>query len=360
MPGAPEIIEDYVLRGGVWRHKPGVRSLNTYDAPTPPQPRGGGCDLWLNHIRTVYPDECEHIFDWMAFASQNAGVKINHAVVLGGAPGLGKDSMLKPLRRAVGESNYQETKPETIITEKYNPYLVSRILRINEAKDTGGESRFQFYEKTKTIIAAPPEVHVIRDLFTSPYQIPNLNNVIITTNYRTGGMYLPNDDRRHFVAYSDLPVGTFDEGYWRKFHEWMDGGGLEECAAYLMSRDVSRFNPKASPPRTAAFWAMCEAGETDETSDLADILDGHAAVTLAQLTFLAGTNRPLVEMLTDGKKGKAINRTLQDLGWIPVRNPNDKRGRWLVAGKRSIIYCRQSLSNDQRMAAVAQFMGRSI
>lgn len=361
-PGAPQIIEDYILRGGVWQHKPSIRSLNTYEAPAPLQPRGGSIEPWLWHIRKVYPGHAEYMLDWMAFASQNPAVKINHAIVLGGAQGLGKDSMLRPLRRAVGEMNYQETKPEVIITEKYNPYLQCRILRINEAKDTGGESRFQFYEKTKTIIAAPPEVHVIRDLYSSPYQIPNLNNTIITTNYRTGGMYLPPDDRRHYVMFSDLSPSEFTPEYWVQFHAWMNAGGEEDCAAYLMSRDVSHFNPKASPPRTDAFWAMCEAGESDETSDLSDLLDGHMVVTISQLVAIAELekrNMVIAEWLKDPKKGKAVNRALQDLGWVPVRNDGDKRGRWYVGGKRCVVYSHQNYDAAHRLSLVASYVGRS-
>ena len=36
------------------------------------------------------------------------------------------------------------------------------------------------------------------------YSIPNVTGVVITTNHKTDGIYLPADDRRHFVAWTDL------------------------------------------------------------------------------------------------------------------------------------------------------------
>ena len=49
----------------------------------------------------------------------------------------------------------------------------------------------------KTIIAAPPDVHRINEKHRPEYYIPNVNGVIITSNYLTNGIYLPVDDRRH-------------------------------------------------------------------------------------------------------------------------------------------------------------------
>jgi hypothetical protein len=41
--------------------------------------------------------------------------------------------------------------------------------------------------------------------------------VIITTNHKTDGIYLPADDRRHFVAWSTLVKEAFAPDYWLKF-----------------------------------------------------------------------------------------------------------------------------------------------
>jgi hypothetical protein len=39
---------------------------------------------------------------------------------------------------------------------------------------------------------------------------------------------------------------------------WYDAGGDRHVAAYLAKLDLSTFDPKAPPPKTAAFWAIVE------------------------------------------------------------------------------------------------------
>lgn len=356
VPGWPEVIDGWVMADGVLMEQPGNRILNTYKAPTPPQSQGGSPEPWLAHIRFVYPTDAEYMLDWMAFVAQNAAVKVNHAIVVGGGQGIGKDSMLAPLMRAVGEQNWRETTPETILTSQFNPYLMARVLRINEAKDTGGESRFQFYDRTKTIITAPPNVHVINNKGVNPFQIPNLNATIITTNYRTGGLYLVRDDRRHYVMFSDATREQFSEEYWRQFHAWMAAGGLEECAHYLMTRDVSRFDPKAPPPKTPAFWEMCESGQASQVGGLADLLEGREVVAANQLVGLATTSydNELAEWLKSSKNATALVKALNDLGWTKISNPHEVRGRWVVRGTRTVLYAPQRLTPAQRMELVRQ------
>jgi hypothetical protein len=38
--------------------------------------------------------------------------KINHALVLGGAQGIGKDTLLEPVKRAVGPWNFEGVSPQ--------------------------------------------------------------------------------------------------------------------------------------------------------------------------------------------------------------------------------------------------------
>jgi hypothetical protein len=62
--------------------------------------------------------------------------KPNHALVVLGDEGIGKDSMLKPLKRAVGPWNFGDVGP-TQMLGNFNPHLENVVLRINEARDLG-------------------------------------------------------------------------------------------------------------------------------------------------------------------------------------------------------------------------------
>ena len=87
-------------------------------------------------------------------------------------------------------------------------------------------------------------------------------------------MYLPANDRRHHVSWSILEVTDFEAGYWNKFWNWYTNeGGFQNVAAYLMSLDLSDFDPKAPPEKSEAFWAIVNANRPTEDFELADVFD---------------------------------------------------------------------------------------
>jgi hypothetical protein len=124
VPGRPTIIEnEYCIDGG-WRQHPGARTFNMYQPPDILQ----GVDLsgitpdmaawlaqpWRKAIADTWPDEADEIIHYCAHVVQHPGVKVNHMLLLGGLPGGGKDLLMEPFRRAVGESNFAETTAEQV------------------------------------------------------------------------------------------------------------------------------------------------------------------------------------------------------------------------------------------------------
>ena len=102
-PGLQMLIRDKVVADGGWVDKPDAICLNLYRPPTRNGKRGK-VRLWLDHVRKIYPDDHDHIIMWLAHRVQRPQDKINHALMLGGAQGIGKDTLLEPVevcRRAV-------------------------------------------------------------------------------------------------------------------------------------------------------------------------------------------------------------------------------------------------------------------
>ena len=265
-PGEIAVIEDRlpVLEGG-WVHRRNARTFNLYSPPViePGDPRRA--TRWIDHIRLIYPDDVDHLLDWFAHRVQHPGEKINHALVLGGTQGIGKDSLIAPVRYAVRIWNCQEVSPPQIMG-RFNGYLRSTMLRISEARDLGDGDRFKFYEHAKTYTASPPEFLRVDEKNLREIPVVNCVGVIYTTNHKTDGIYLPADDRRHYVAWSDLTKEDerLGETYWQKLWHWYDVEGNRAVAAYLRERDIHHFDPKAPPPKTPAFWAIVDANRAPE------------------------------------------------------------------------------------------------
>jgi hypothetical protein len=110
-PGLPSLVRDQLISEGGWikRHK--VTCLNLYKPPTIISGTAAEAGAWLDHVRKVFGDNADHIIKWCAHRVQKPQEKINHAIVLGGDQGIGKDTSLEPVKRAVGPWNFCEVSP---------------------------------------------------------------------------------------------------------------------------------------------------------------------------------------------------------------------------------------------------------
>jgi hypothetical protein len=345
-PGEPMLIPDRLISDGGWISRKGITCFNLYRPPLIIPRNGAEARPWLDHADRVFPGDAEHIVKWLAHRVQHPEQKINYALILGGNQGVGKDTLLEPVKRAIGAWNFLEVSPQQTL-EPYNGFLKSVVLRVNEARDLGDVDRFKFYDHMKAYTAAPPDVLRVNEKYLKAHYVFNCTGVIITSNHKADGISLPADDRRHFVAWSDLTKEDFDEGYWNTLWSWYEHGGFASVAAYLAKLDISGFDPKAPPPKTPAFWDIVDASRAPEDAELADVLDDMGnpdATTLIKIIWEAGS-KEIAGWLKDRKNRRVIPHRLEKCGYVPVRNDADKRdGQWKINGSRQTIYARQDLS----------------
>jgi Family of unknown function (DUF5906) len=316
----------------------------------------GKAGFWLDLIYTVFnDDDARRVIQWFAHRVQYPGVKI-HALLVGStSQGIGKDSIIAPVRQAVGEWNFQDIKPRELLGS-FNGFVKSVILRINEARDLGEFDRFALYDQLKNLTATPPNTIRVNKKFEQEYNVINCTSLIITTNYRTDGIYLPAEDRRTDVVWSDRRKEDYAPDYWNKLYRWYEEGGYRHVAAYLTEFDLTDFDPKAPPPKTPAFWQIVGASTAPEDGELADVIDrlGNPGVlTLAQLAA-AATGEAAIWLL-DRKRRRAIPHQLERCGYVYVRNPDaPSDGLWRVKGQRMNIYARKTLTNEQQLSAARE------
>jgi Family of unknown function (DUF5906) len=354
-PAEPQIITDRLLQVSGWAEHKGAKVFNMYLPPQPPRGDASKAGPWRRHLAMVYPENAEHITDFLAHRVQQPGDKCNHALVLGGAPGVGKDTVLEPVKPAVGPWNWSDISPSQMLG-RFNGFAKAVVMRINEARDLGNEDRFAFYDHSKVFIAAPPDVLRVDEKHLRETYVVNCCGVIITTNHLGDGLYLPADDRRHYVAWSPRTREDFTAEYWTRLYSWFAGGGVGHVCAYLAARDISGFDAKAAPPKTAAFWTIVAASESPESGELRDVLDAlrnPAALTLQALLDQAETDRmpDLVAELKDRKNRRALPHKLERVGYAPVRNPDAEDGLFRLRGRRQSVYAKRSLALAEQVRA---------
>jgi hypothetical protein len=112
-PGEPMLICDRLISEGGWKPRKKVTCFNQYQPPLIEHGDAAKAGLWLDHVAKVFGEDSEHIVPWLAHRVQRPQEKINHALVFGGNQGIGKDTLLEPIKRAVGPWNSWKFHPST-------------------------------------------------------------------------------------------------------------------------------------------------------------------------------------------------------------------------------------------------------
>jgi hypothetical protein len=364
VPGLPEIIEDRLIFDGGWDERPGAHGLNLYRPPQILLGDAAAATWWLDHLHRLYPQDGDDVINWLAHRVQHPGQKPNHALVLGGGQGIGKDMLLQPVKMAVGPWNFQEISP-TNLMEAWNPFVKAVVLRMNEAHDLGESeraNRYALYERVKVYAAAPPDVLACNDKYIRRHYVPNVLGLIVTTNHKTDGVYLPSDDRRHLVCWSNCVKEEFNAEYFNAMWQWLlREGGNGHVAAYLAQHDLSSFDPCALPRQTTAFFDVVAASQAPEDAELADLLDdignGQGQPDVCSLLALAASPRgATLEWLLDRRHRRSIPHRMERRGYIAYRNPNADDGLWKINGRRQVLYAKANLTPGQQLQAARDFV----
>ena len=261
---------------------------------------------------------------------QNPGQKVNHALVLlGKYHGSGKDTYFKPFIAAVGDATcrpFQATRWAAISTA----ITRSHICCINEMPHA---HKRDIYEDMKPLLASPPELLRINEKRVPEYWIPNIINVMSTTN-EPGAIALADDDRRFDVIQTRPAVALSGDEladrlkraeYFTPLHRWLDAGGNGAVFGWLLRRDVSAFNPHQSPPRTQAKIEMTRAGARPGVDWAMDLVA--AGGSLAQRELVS-----IVEIMDLARRGAEGAGTIV-ANWI---TPDDVSRGLTLSGWRKV------------------------
>jgi len=235
---------------------------------------------------------------------------------------------------------------------------------MNEAHDLGESertNRFALYERVKIYAATPPEVLACNEKHLRQYYVPKVLGLIVTTNHKTGGVYLPSDDRRHFIAWSRCTKEEFTAEYFNELWGWLlHRDGNAHVAAFLMQRDLSTFDPCALPPQTAAFFDIVNAARSPEDAEIADALDELGRPDACSiLSVLACKTGAALEWLLDRRYRRSIPHRMERCGYIACRNPKADDGLWFINGRRQTIYVKETLVPQQRLQAAEDYVLRT-
>lgn len=302
----------------------------------------GAADRWLAHVERLVPDqmEREHILDTLAFKLQNPGVKVNHAILLHGTQGCGKDTLFAPFLWAIGGkslTNVSIVKNEEI-NRQFEYFLESEIIVFNELYQSENSDRRGLENRLKPLIAAPPDVLMMDRKHEHPVEVLNQFLVLAMSN-RRDAIALSKEDRRWFVCWTTAPRMPPSES--AALWAWLESGGFAACAAWLQARDVSAYNPGAAPPWTESKEALVGAGRSLAESWLVDLIErdkGEFAAGVVGGPWGALCDRLQATAPASTKIfPQALLQALAEAGWVDLgmchsKNNQTKKHIWIRPG----------------------------
>lgn len=286
-----------------------------------PEPKTGDASPWLKHVERMIPIEFEreHFLNALAHKVQFPAHKINHAILIGGHPGSGKDTMLAPFFWAIGgtaKANCALVRNEDL-NSQWGYALECEVMEIAELRQSEAKDRRALENALKPIIAAPPEYLQINRKGLHPYMALNRVFVIAFSNERAA-ISIPSDDRRWFCLWAE--ANRLPEADAMKLWNWYENqNGFAITANWLAARDVSNFNPSAAPPMTEAKAIMIDQGRSTAESFLVEQITerkGEFSAGVIAAPFYALCDR-LAGMAPAGIKvpQAALLHALKEAGW---------------------------------------------
>jgi hypothetical protein len=306
----------------------------------------GDVSPWLAHVERMVPEEFEreHLLNALAHKVQFPAHKINHAILMGGNHGSGKDTLFAPFFWAIGgeaKANCSLVKNEDL-NSQWGYALECEVMEIAELRQAEAKDRRALENTLKPIIAAPPELLMVNRKGLHPYMALNRVFVIAFSNERVA-ISLPSEDRRWFVLWCAAP--KLPEAQAVSLWNWYQRrGGFEAVAHYLHTRDVSDWNPSAPPPMTEAKLIMVEHGMSTAESFLVDQMTrrvGEFSRGVIGAPFHAVCDR-LQGLAPAGVKivQAALLHALKEAGWVDMGRIASRQH-----GTKKHIFCAPDMVN---------------
>lgn len=313
---APKMPQIFIENGTVYG--------NTWSDSSQSTGVKGDVTRWREHFNVLgWSKYAKHIEQYMAFTLRHPEQKINHMMLLGGGEGIGKDFILYPLAKAMGD-NHTVISGEELLRDFDDHLLSTKYLHINEAELGDRKEAMAVSNRLKPLAAAPPDTLRVNQKSIKPIKIRNIINATMTTN-SIMPLRLNGASRRFLALWSDFNQRDEDDNmlpewrqYWSDRWNWMKGeneyagysAGWESVAYHLLYEvDLSDFNPNEAPPMTQFLRDIKEASKPPMQQTLEAFIDKqHGAFKCDLLTasdmvdtLKAGAVFSPGDMYVDGK-----------------------------------------------------------
>jgi len=207
-------------------------------------PKAGDWSLIRDHIKVVlaggYEEFADYLIKWIAWSIQNPDRQAEVALVLIGAKGAGKGTLVRCLQRIFGAHAFQVTSQEHVI-DKFNGHLQDCVLFIADEAYWGGHKKC--IGRLQGMITEPTLSIERKGL--DVFEVRNFLHIIMLAE---PGWVIPAG--RYERRYAAMAVSTArrgDKAYFKALHAQIEGNGPAAMFYELKEMDLGDWHPREIP-----------------------------------------------------------------------------------------------------------------
>lgn len=321
-------------------------------------------DMFMQHVAFTLDDERERriLIDFMAWVVQHPGQKINWALLLQGAQGVGKSYFGVVMMLVLGEMA-RNVEPSAL-AGRFTSWAHGSTLVIVEEIRVVSENRFEIIDRLKPFISNA--TIQIEEKGRDHRTVPNFSSYMMFTNHKDA-LPLGAGDRRYAPLFSRVQSeeqlfaelgGEIAAGDY--FTKLFDESQRRADALSRMLRNwkiSDEFNAKGRAPHTAARDEMMQFAISPERSMIEDMIDKHACDIIGPKIIDVTWLNKLCEGEGDVlPKTRAMSAILMEMGYKQIASRRVK----ISKTKNKHYVWHRDCDEDSVRVAVRDFHGDKI
>lgn len=249
----------------------------------PMKPRGdaSGCERLLELLSYLCSGEQNSadlfcwVLNWLAYPLQNAGAKMQSAIVVHGPQGTGKSRFFEAYAKIFGD--YSVILNQGALEDKFNSDWGAQKLFVIADEVAANSDKYHLKNILKAYITG--EWIRVNPKNVAAHRERNHMNMVFLSN-DDNPVVLENDDRRHCVIYTPK---KWEADQFALLDAEIDNGGIEALYSFLLGLDLGDFKPWTKPPMTAAKSRLIRINASSEEAFVQDWLDGNTELPVGPI-----------------------------------------------------------------------------
>lgn len=285
-------------------------------------------DMFMDHLRFTLSDEREQriLLDWMAYVIQNPGKRVNWALLLQGAQGVGKSYFGNVMQMILGEL-VRNLEP-TAISGRFTGWAHGALVVVVEEIRISGANRYETLDRMKPFITN--KTVQIEEKGRDHRTVPNFTSYFMLTNHKDA-IPLADGDRRYCVLFSRVQSEDqlFDElggkvgaqNHFKKLFAETERRS-DAMARFFLDYQISEeFSAEGRAPDTNAKQAMIDVNVSPDRMLLESAIDEHqCGVINDEIIDVTWLNELCESSETELPKTRALSAILLELGFVQIEN----------------------------------------